>query len=241
MIGPLAGTFLLDGLDMTYRMIFEVSTFVTAAAIIFSIQLVKRGLPQQSPEFTFSAVRQMAKFPQVIAILIFYASSFGMILTIYPAFLNDRTMSATEIEMLFFVFGVSRVATLASTERLARRTSLTLVASTLCISAGLLISFYSNSIFGFGAAMLLMGFGFSIVFPLTLEIILRQTKKETAGIIIGAYETTFGIGWAVGPVTAGLISEFSGNAMPYLVFFGIGIGVFVFSMIKRKALEPASH
>jgi MFS family permease len=89
--------------------------------------------------------------------------------------------------------------------------------------------------------MLLMGFGFSIIFPLTLEIVLRRTQKEISGKMIGAYETTFGMGWTSGPIIAGLISEFSGNAMPYMVFFVIGIGVSILSMIKRKSLDPLSR
>jgi MFS family permease len=161
-----------------------------------------------------------------------------MILTIHPAFLNDHNMSATSIEILYFVFGASRVATLSLAERLARHTVKTLVASTLCISAGLLVSFFSDSIIQFGVAMALMGFGFSVIFPLTLEIILRKARRETSGIVIGAYETTFGIGWAVGPIVSGLISEFSGNAVPYLVFFVAGIGISVMSVAKKKTLEP---
>jgi MFS family permease len=241
MIGPLIGTFLLDGLDMTYRMLFEIATFVMISAIIFSIRLAKKDFPRQHSKFSFSAVKEIAKFPQVVVILIFCASSFGTILTIYPAFLNDRSMSATQIEMLYFVFGVSRVITLASTGRLAIHTVGTLIASTLSIAAGLVISFYSHSIFGFAVAMLLMGFGFSVIFPLTLEIVLRRTQKEIAGKIIGAYETTFGIGWASGPIIAGTISEFAGNAMPYMVFFVIGIGVSILSVIKKKTLEPVAR
>jgi MFS family permease len=149
-------------------------------------------------------------------------------------------MSATEIEILYFVFGASRVITLAMTAKLARRTGATLVASVGTIFAGLIVSFFSNSIFEFAGAMLLMGFGFSVIFPLTLEIILRKTSKESSGVTIGAYETTFGIGWAIGPITAGLISEFSANSMPYFVFFVIGVFVFALSAAKKKALEPSS-
>jgi len=86
-----------------------------------------------------------------------------------------------------------------------------------------------------------MGFGFSIFFPLTLEIVLSKTRKQISGTIIGAYETTFGIGWAIGPITAGLISQFHGNSAPYLVFFAIGIGVTILSIIKRKTLEPEKN
>lgn len=241
MIGPLFGTFLLEGLDITYRMLFEIATFVMAAAIIFSMPLSKKSAPKQDSHFSFSAVREIARFPQIVVILIFCASSFGMILTIYPAFLNDRTMTATQIEILYFVFGISRVVTLASTARLARCTGATLIASTLTIAAGLVLSFFSHSILEFAAAMLLMGFGFSIIFPLTLEVILRRTPKEISGKVIGAYETTFGIGWTSGPIIAGLLSEFSGNAMPYMAFFVAGIGVSILSMIKRKTIEPISN
>jgi MFS family permease len=240
MIGPLVGTYLLESLDVSYRMLFEISTFVIVAAIIFSIRLSKTEMPKNHARFGFSGIRHMAKFPQVIALLIYCASSFGMILTIYPAFLNDRSMSATQVEILFFVFGVSRVITLAMTDRLAKKTSITLILATLCVSAGLLISFYASSIYEFAVAMLLMGFGFSIYFPLTLEVVLRKTQKEISGTVIGAYETTFGIGWAIGPIVAGLISEFSANSMPYFVFFILGIGVSALSVAKRKSLEPAS-
>jgi MFS family permease len=96
------------------------------------------------------------------------------------------------------------------------------------------LSFYSESIWVFAIAMLFMGFGFSITFPLTLEIILKRTKKERSGVMIGVYETVFGIGWAIGPLAAGLISEFSGNAIPYAVFFVIGIAISALGMMRKK-------
>lgn len=240
MIGPLVGTFLLEGLDVTYRTLFVIATFIMAAAIISSLQLAKKDSPRVDAKFSFSGIKEVVKFPVVVVLLIYCASSFGIILTIYPAFLNDRSMSATEIEILYFVFGASRVITLALTEKLAKRTAATLIASSGAISAGLVLSFFSHSIFEFAAAMLMMGFGFSIIFPLTLEVILRRIPKESSGATIGAYETTFGIGWAAGPITAGLISEFSFSAMPYVVFCAIGIGVFVLSAAKKKALEPVA-
>lgn len=237
MIGPLIGTFLLEGADASYRMVFQIATFVLASSMILSIQIAKKHIHIPRSKVSFSGIREITKFPHMIAILIYCASSFGMILAIHPAFLNDRNMSATSIEVLYFVFGVSRVATLALAERLARHTVKTIVASTLCISAGLLVSFFSDSIIQFGVAMALMGFGFSVIFPLTLEMILRKVRKEASAVAIGAYETTFGIGWAIGPISAGLISEFSGNAVPYLVFFAAGLGISAMSAVKRRTLE----
>lgn len=147
-------------------------------------------------------------------------------------------MSGIDIEFLFFIFGVSRVITLMFTGRLARKTSLTLISASILISLGLVTSFIAESFVEFAISLVMMGFGFSIFFPLTLEIILSKTKREISGTVIGAYETTFGIGWAVGPISAGLISQFFGNSIPYLFFFIIGIAVTILAILKRSSLKP---
>ncbi len=73
---------------------------------------------------------------------------------------------------------------------------------------------------------------------MTLEIILSRTSKEASGKIIGAYETVFGVGWAIGPILGGFIAQSFGNQSPYLVFFIIGIVVTVLAVKCRKKLEP---
>lgn len=238
MIGPLLGTMFLENFDVSYRLLFQITAYVLASALISSLIISKKNVKNSHGKFSFSSIKQIAKFPEVILMLIFCTSSFGMILTIFPAFLDDRMMSATDIELLFFIFGVSRVITLVCAGKLAKNTSLTLICAAALISVGLVISFLSHSFVEFAISLLMMGFGFSIFFPLTLEIILSKTKREISGTVIGAYEATFGIGWAIGPITAGLISQFFGNSSPYLFFFIFGIGVTLFGILKRKSLEP---
>ena len=238
MIGPLLGTVILDSFDLTYRILFEIAAFVLAAAIISSLVVSKNRIKEKHKNFNFSSLKKIIEFREVIIMLLFCTSSFGMILTIFPAFLNDRDMSAVNIELLFFIFGISRVSTLILAGKLAKKTSVTLITATISISLGLFVAFTSHSIFEFALALLLMGYGFSIFFPLTLEIILSKTRKEMAGTMIGAYETTFGIGWAIGPISAGLISEFFGNDAPYFAFFILGVAVTILAIVKRKVLEP---
>ena len=147
-------------------------------------------------------------------------------------------MSDTGILLLYFAFGISRVISLALAGKFSRKTSQTLIASTIAISIGLAISAASDSIIMFAIALALMGFGFSIFFPLTLEIILSRTSKGASGKIIGAYETVFGVGWAIGPILGGTIAQSFGNQSPYLIFFIIGITVTVLAIKCRKKLEP---
>ncbi|MGB0855563.1 MAG: MFS transporter, partial [Nitrosopumilus sp.] len=112
MIGPLFGTILLDELDVSYRVLFQITAFILAAAIITALLVSKRSSKNHHERFSFSSIKEMKKFPEVIILLIFCTSSFGIILTIYPAFLNDNGMTATDILLLYFIFGISRVISL---------------------------------------------------------------------------------------------------------------------------------
>ncbi len=238
MIGPLLGTVFLEGLDITYRILFQITAFSLATAIMSALILSRKRVRTNYERFSFSSIKEMKKFPEVIILLIFCTSSFGIILSIYPAFLNDNGMAATDILLLYFVFGISRVVSLALVGKFAVKTSQTLIAATIAVSMGLAISVVADSILTFAIALVLMGFGFSIFFPLTLEIILSKTRKGISGRIIGAYETVFGIGWAIGPTIGGPITQSFGGEAPYLVFCVIGIGVTLLSIMSRKKLEP---
>ncbi len=238
MIGPLLGTIFLEGFDITYRILFQIAAFILAAAIIFALLASRKNVKNHYERFSFSSIKEMKRFPEVIVLLIFCTSSFGIILTIYPAFLNDNGISAEDILLLYFVFGISRVVSLVLAGKFARKTSQTLIAATAAISAGLAISMMADSIITFGIALILMGFGFSIFFPLTLEIVLSKTRKGISGKVIGAYETIFGMGWAIGPIIGGPTTQSFGNETPYLVFCVVGIMVTIFAIISRKKLEP---
>ena len=238
MIGPLLGTVFLEELDITYRILFQVTAFILATAIVTALLVSRKNVKDHHEKFSFSSIKEMKKFPEVIILLIFCTSSFGIILSIYPAFLNDNGMSDTDILLLYFAFGVSRVVSLALAGKFSRHTSKTLIAATIAVSLGLALSVVSDSIIVYGVALVLMGFGFSIFFPLTLEIILSKTRKGISGKIIGAYETVFGIGWAIGPTIGGPITQSFGDQAPYMVFFIVGIGVTILAILSRKKLEP---
>jgi len=238
MIGPLLGTVFLENIDATYRILFQIAAFILAAGIITALLASKKHIKKHHERFSFSAIKDMKKFPEVITLLIFCTSSFGIILTIFPAFLNDKGMNATDILYLYFAFGISRVVSLALAGQFAKRTSQTLISATLAVSLGLAISVIADSIIMFGIAIVLMGFGFSIFFPLTLEIILSKTRKGISGKIIGAYETIFGLGWVVGPTIGGPITQAFGDETPYIIFSIIGIGITILAIISRKKLEP---
>ena len=169
MIGPLFGTIFLDELDVSYRILFQITAFILAAAIITALLVSKRSIKNHHERFSFSSIKEMKKFPEVIILLIFCTSSFGIILTIYPAFLNDNGMTATDILLLYFIFGISRVISLALAGKFSKKTSQTLIAATIAVSTGLAMSVEGGSIIVFAVALVLMGFGFSIFFSINFR------------------------------------------------------------------------
>ena len=236
MAGPLIGTMILQ-VDPDYGLLFQITAFIIATTMVSSLLALRTNPTNKHRRFEISSIREVKKFPEVIILVIFYTSSFGVILSIYPAFLNDNGMSDTDILLLYFVFGISRVASLAFANKLAGRISITLIFATVAISAGMAISVVADSIPVFAVALLLMGFGFSIFFPLTLEIVLRKTRKAISGKIIGVYETIFGIGVVIGPILGGSATQLFGDRAPYLIFGLIGVGVAILAILSRKRLE----
>lgn len=240
MIGPLLGGFILEHFDESYRLLFQITSYVLATAIIAALWTSTRKITVPKQKISMMNFKEILRFRSVIIIILFCNVVFGTILVIYPAYLNDKSFSAVEVEIIFFIFGLSRVVTLLFTGKLAKNTSTTLFFACLSIVIGLFLSFYTNEFWVFGIALLSMGFGFGIFFPITLEIILSRTCENIRGSIIGAYETIFGIGWVMGPITAGLISEQFGNRFPYALFCILGIGILILIVVNRKTLVPAN-
>ena len=237
MVGPLLGNLFLEGFDVSHRILFQITAFVLSTAIITALITSKKRQPKRVRSL-LSSIHAMKQFPEVIVLLIFFTATFGIILTIYPAFLNDRGMNDTDILYLYFIFGISRVVSLAFGGKLARYTSRTLIAATASISVGLGISAISVSFVEFAIALGIMGFGFAVFSPLTLEIILSKTRKRIFGSVIGMYEAVFGIGWVIGPTIGGPMAQIFTTSMPYIVLCVVGLGVFAMSITRYRYLEP---
>lgn len=233
MIGPLVGSFLLEHFDVSYSMIFQIAAFAIATSLVSSLMLSKDKDVTHNGIISITSAKHLIKFPTVIAILLFCSVSFGVFLAILPAFMNERSISESNIELLFFVFGISRLVSLLTSSFLMKKFLASILLVIISISAGMLMLYYSHSVLEFSVAVLILGFGFSVYFPLTFEIIMRKTK-ENVGALIGAYEATYGMGWAFGPLIIGVIANSFGSSIPYLILSVVGLFVLGFVFLKRQ-------
>lgn len=226
MLGPLAGKLILDAYD--FRMLFELSAVVVAAGVIPSMMLRRYGAPLSKLDHPFHADtviqvgREMAKYPAVSAVLLYYAVTFGVVLAVYPAYMGEASLSSQDIEYMFFLFGVSRFATLFIVPKISRYGNTALSLAVVATAIGMLISFASTSIPSFAVSLALIGLATSIFYPVTFSMVTKNTPHAQMGQKLGVYETMFGIGWAVGPLAVGFSSDAFGSSSPYLALFVVG-------------------
>lgn len=227
MVGPLIGRLVLDTYD--YGALFQLAGVAMAAALVPSLMLHRYGRPivaQREVEFRASSmlqvVKEVATYPMVSAVLLYYAVTFGVVLAVYPAYMREASLTDQDIETLFFVFGLSRFATLYFVGKLARYGTIALAMAVATTALGMLISFAFASLLTFAVALVLFGLAISIFYPVTLNIVTRNMPVEKMGERLGVYEALFGVGWTIGPIAVGLSSDAFGSSSPYLAFFIIG-------------------
>ena len=227
MVGPLIGTLVLDTYD--YGALFQLAGVAVAAALVPSLMLHRYGRPivaQREVEFRASSMLQVVKgvatYPVVSSVLLYYAVTFGVVLAVYPAYMREASLTDQDIETLFFVFGLSRFATLYFVGRLARYGTIALAMAVAATAVGMLISFAFASLLTFAVALVLVGLATSIFYPVTFNIVTRNMPAEKMGERLGVYEALFGVGWTIGPIAVGLSSDAFGSSSPYLALFIIG-------------------
>jgi MFS family permease len=226
MVGPLIGKLVLNIFD--YYILFQFAAAAMAAAIMPAFLLRCYGWPtvQRDLEVRASSVqlaKEMATHPMLGAVILYYAITFGVVLAVYPAYMSDTSLTNEDIEMLFFVFGISRFATLLLfVPRISTYLELALTLAMSAMAVGMLISFASTSIVSFAVAITLFGLATSIFYPVSFTLVTRNTPAGQLGSKLGVYNTLFGVGWTAGPIAAGFASDAFGLGSPYLAFFMAG-------------------
>jgi MFS family permease len=240
MVGPLIGKLVLDAFD--YRILFQFSAIAVAGGLAPALLLKGHGRPVvQQPESKiqagsiFQVAREMSSYPTLTTVLLYYAVTFGVVLAVYPAYMSESSLSNQDIEILFFVFGLSRFATLYFVQKISRFATLALALAVASTAVGMLISFTSTSFLSFAIALAMIGLATSIFYPVTFSLVTRNTTPGQVGQKLGVYETLFGVGWTAGPIAVGLSSDAFGSSVPYLALFLIGSALSgTIALFRRK-------
>ena len=238
MVGPLIGKLVLD--VSGYNMLFEIAAAVMAAAIAPSVLLRRHGWPAAQKDLEVGAsmvqiVREVAKHPTLSSVILYYAITFGVVLAVFPAYMSEASLTSQDIEILFFVFGIARFATLMAVPKIAGHGALALALAVSATAIAMLLSFMFTSILSFAIAIALVGLATSIFYPVTFSLVTKDTPSGQIGSKLGVYNALFGAGWTTGPIVAGLSSDAFGSGSPYFAFFVAGsILAGSIAIVKRR-------
>ncbi|KYH40523.1 MAG: MFS transporter permease [Candidatus Bathyarchaeota archaeon B63] len=84
-------------------------------------------------------------------------------------------------------------------------------------------------------SFLIFGFGAGVSYAASIAYILRW-KRTSRGYSAGVFESLIGVGYLIGPLLGGFLSEFAGNA-PYIYVFLMSLTVLVILLRCKKPLR----
>jgi MFS family permease len=102
----------------------------------------------------------------------------------------------------------------------------------LVLAGASIVTFSSTNIFLFLLSFFIFGFGSGVTYSNCIFFILNLWGKKK-GYAAGVFESIIGLGYFVGPLVGGAISEFSPN-LPYLYGSGLSLVVFFLHLILKN-------
>lgn len=236
MIGPLAGSFILGTFGVDDRTLLLIAAIITSAGIV----LIVLNYPHHKSKgvrLDLRLFKEVLKFPVQVTVLIYSTITFGLVLSLYPVFIQEHGFDAAAVMQLYAAFGITRILGSFLAKKLAEHRRETLLLSTSCVIIAMAVSMMATTFAEFVVAMLLLGFGFISIYPVTLDMLLAGSKKFTAGRMIGTYEGLYGIGLVVGPLVSGYIGYTLGTDSLYLILIATGAAVLLLTFLYRNRMR----
>ena len=239
-IGPLLGGALISEFSITAPFLFSMFVaFLFGALSILTVKEPSRILDtdvQSSERFEIDDERSGESIVTVLAMIFLFSSIGGILMFLFPSYATDLGISAFEIGVITFASGATRTITFYQATRIEARINKTgmFLLGSLTLGLASLITFYSNNTLSFLMSFLIFGFGGGISYAASIASVLRW-RRSSRGYAAGMFESLIGVGYFVGPLIGGFLSEFAGNA-PYLYGFFLSLVVLLLQLIwKHRA------
>lgn len=238
MIGPLVGSLILGTFGVDDRTLLLITACITSVGVILFV-LNYPHHKSKGVQIDPRLFKEVLKFPVQVTVLLYSTVTFGLVLSLYPVFIQEHGFDAAAVMQLYAVFGITKVLGSFLAKRLVVHRRKILLLSTSCLIAAMAVSMVATTFAEFVVAMLLLGFGLVSIYPVIFDMLLAGSKKLAAGRMIGAYEGLYGIGLVVGPFVSGYIGYTLGADSLYLILLATGLAVLLLTFLYRNRMRTA--
>lgn len=249
-IGPLLGGLLLLFVEIRY--IFLITAFLMAVATIVTISFFREkgqivpiakvystGETSNTGRVKAKSDRYTSRFWIFVTAMVLISSIRGVLYTFYPPLAQSQGISYTLIALIGFTFGACRVGVFALSTLDNLRgfllhdeniKKIVMVSLTVCAIGGVLpligdrtgtVGFLAFGIVAFASAFIIIASQANFI---------SRAESHNRGAGAGIFESSIGIGIALGPTIAGFVSGGS-ISFPFLVApigFAISLPIFLF-------------
>ncbi|MBS7610747.1 MFS transporter [Candidatus Bathyarchaeota archaeon] len=234
-IGPMIGGSLISTIGI--KTPFAVSSVISIALAFLAIMMIKEQLgskPVKEREIsTSSGNRSVSIVGAVIEILLFSTIG-GVIFNIFPAYAVGLGIPAYTVGLIMLINGLFRLIAFLETYKIEAkfgRYFMFLTGSLIMALASALTAIGSTALV-FAISFAFFGFGAGVLYASSIATLLKDWGSKK-GYASGLFESLIGVGYFLGSLTGGFVSEYAPNA-PYILGLFISLTVSVFQALYKK-------
>jgi len=174
-------------------------------------------------------------FKTLSLIMIPYGSLLGVILYVFPAYVNNLSFTPFWIGILFMFFRIGRIiGAFAVRYTSSKGDQMNIIVSgILFISSFLLLSSF-DSFELLAVSLIGAGIAGGLLFPTALNLATKISPENKVGITIGSLEASIAAGMMVGPLFTSFLLENSNYGSPFVISSIFGLIILVVGITWKK-------
>jgi len=235
---PIGGRIVLTA---SFTILFLTSLVVGIAATILAVYGLKAVREVKTwNDLSRSKANAMTIFLPVFFVAVALSTALGVVFNILPAYLNNLGIDPFEIGVVFAALGVTRAITFSQTSYATRiGENLSMMIGLVILTLSLVATSMATNFTEILMVVVFLGVGMGVLGPLSISVTSKMASKENTGAAIGATESFFGLGWALGPLMGGVAAETFGASAPYTITAVVAVACMIplaRKMARRSAI-----
>lgn len=234
-VGPMIGGSLISTIGT--KTPFTVSSVISLALAFLAIMIVKerlRNKPVEEREASTSSGNRSVSIVGAVVEILLFSTIGGVVFNIFPAYAVGLGIPAYTVGLIMLINGLFRLIAFLETYRIEAkfgRRFMFLTGSLIMVFASALTAVGSTAP-TFAISFALFGFGAGVLYASSIAALLKDwgSKKGYAG---GLFESLIGVGYFLGSLTGGFVSEYAPNA-PYILGLFVSLAVTIFQAVHKK-------